>query len=112
MRNPVVLTFVLLTVLTTSALAADKVRYAELHTVAIDSTLGDGLTMKRNADIFGPTAADVVIQTGAKLDGFVVEYLRASLKDRFTIVERSAVPAPDAIVVVHAATIELTSPIE
>ncbi len=86
----------------TPAAAAD--RYAGIHTVAIRSTLGDGLTLKRDADLFGSTAPDTVLHSGADIDGYVAGQIRAAVAGRFAVVDPSA--NPDAIIVVHAAQIE------
>jgi len=86
------------------AMAADVDPLAAVHTVAIESTLGDGLTLKQDTDLFGASAPDTVLHSGADLDTFVTEQIRAALGSRFTIVDASA--NPDALIVVHAAQID------
>jgi hypothetical protein len=92
-----------LVIAATPAAAADADRFANVHTVAIRSELGDGLTLIQNADLGGATAPETVLQSGADIDGLVVGKIRAAVAGRFTVVDPSA--APDAIIVVRASEI-------
>jgi len=86
------------------AMAADVDPLAGVHTVAIESTLGDGLILKQNTDLFGASAPDIALHSGADLDAFVAEQIRAALGSRFTIVDSPA--SSDTLIVVHAAQID------
>lgn len=78
--------------------------FAAIHTVAIESSLGDKLILKQDADIFGATAPDMPLPTGADIDGYVTSQIRAAVADRFTVVDPSA--NPDAIIAVRPEEID------
>jgi len=86
------------------ATAADVDPLSAVHTVAIESTLGDVLTLKQDTDLFGASAPDIVLHSGADLDTFATAQIRAAIGNRFTIVDPSA--GPDVLIVVHAAQID------
>jgi hypothetical protein len=71
---------------------------AGIHRVAIVSGLGDGLTLKQDADFLGATADDVVVQTGAGIDAYIDAQIRAAVAGRFEVVDKSQ--SPDALIVV------------
>lgn len=104
--------------------------FAGIHTIAIVSLVGDGLTLKQDRDLFGAAAPDVVLATGADIDGFIAAQIARAVGGRFTIVDAAVDPAllnggglppqlaaklhalpaggsgPDALIVVHPITIE------
>lgn len=118
-----------------SAQAAEN-PYANIHTVAIISTLGDGLVVKQDSDFAGEDRPDFVLHTGLDLDGFIVARIREAVAGRFTVVEPAADPGllqkygispalqetmrsrlaqspsavPDALIVVHPDVNEVRSP--
>ena len=117
------------------ALAAED-RYANIHTVAIVSTMGDSLVVKQDSDFTGEDRPDFMLHTGLDLDGYIVARIRAAVAGRFAVVEPAAdssllpdygiSPAlqetmrarlaqspsalPDALIVVHPNVIEVRSP--
>lgn len=125
--------FALLCTLVVSQARAEDDPYANIHTVAIVSALGDGIQLKQEGDFIGSTAPDYVFHTGLDLDGFIIERIRDAVAVRFTVVEPAIDPAllqnfplpvdaqrrllpptpsstPDAVIIVHVADLELRSP--
>ena len=133
-RNAVKRTaFALLSALAVSQAQAEDDPYANIHTVAIVSALGDGIELKQESDFIGSTAPDYAFHTGLDLDGYVTAKIREAVASRFTIVEPAIDPAllqnfplppdarqrllppspgatPDALILVHAGELELHSP--
>jgi hypothetical protein len=91
---------VVLTMAAATASAADD-PYAGIRSVAIVSSLGDGLTMKRGADF--SSDPDVVLNTGAGIDSYITAQIRDAVAGRFTVVSQTQ--SPDALIVVHPSQI-------
>ena len=71
--------------------AADP--YAGIRTIAIVSAVGDGLTLKQDRDLFGASAPDVVLATGADIDGYITAQIARAVAGRFTVVDGAVEPA-------------------
>ena len=67
--------------------------YSVIHAIAIVSTVGDGLTLKQDRDLFGASAPDVVLATGADVDGFIAAQITRAVAGRFTVVDGAVEPA-------------------
>ena len=125
--------FALLGALIVSQAHAEDDPYANIHTVAIVSALGDGIELKQESDFVGSTAPDYAFHTGLDLDGYITARIRDAVASRFTIVEPAIDPAllqnfplpadaqkrmlpstsgsaPDALILVHAGELALRSP--
>jgi hypothetical protein len=125
--------FALFCTLIVSQADADDDPYANIHTIAIVSALGDGIQLKQDGDFVGSTAPDYAFHTGLDLDGYITARIRDAIALRFTIVQPAIDPAllqkfplppdtrqrllppspnttPDALILVHAADLELRSP--
>jgi hypothetical protein len=125
--------FALLFALIVSQARAEDDPYANIHTVAIVSALGDGIELKQDSDFVGSTAPDYAFHTGLDLDGYVTARIRDAVASRFTIVEPVIDPnilrnfplppdalkrvlpptagsTPDALILVHAGALALRSP--
>jgi len=78
--------------------------FGNIHSIAIESSLGDGLTLKQNSDWGGKIAPDTTIQTGAGIDEYVKKTISEALAGRFQLVD-AATGDPDAIIRVQPAEI-------
>jgi len=125
--------FALLFALVVAQARAEDDPYANIHTVAIVSALGDGIELKQESDFVGSTAPDYAFHSGLDVDGYITARIRDAVASRFTIVEPAIDPTtlrnfplppdaqrrflsptagstPDALILVHAGTLVLRSP--
>jgi hypothetical protein len=75
-----------------ASLAAD--RYANVHSVAIVSALGDGILLEQKADVtLNDTAPTVVFDSKLDLDGFATKLVTDAVSARFTVVDSAIDPS-------------------
>jgi len=91
MRIAAFLAVVLLAAAPALAQGADP--YAQIRSVAVVSLLGDDLVMKDPGGMFDSGSPDVLLDTGADLDGLVVAQVREALGGRFAVVDGPVDPA-------------------
>lgn len=77
---------------TNASFAAD--RYANIHSVAIVSALGDGILLEQKADVtLSNLAPDIVFDSKLGLDSFVTKAVTDAVSARFKVVDAPIDPA-------------------
>jgi hypothetical protein len=75
----------MMALLASAAQAADKDEYANIHTVAVVSTLGDGFIVKRLGIMVFGNSEEVLPTPGWDVDGLLEKLIGNALSSRFTV---------------------------